>query len=141
MKHVWKFFLTYTLIAGTAACGAALKKGSLPGEFEEGLAVYYADSLHGKKTASGEPYDKESLTAAHRKLPLGTIVRVTNLRNRRSVEVRVNDRGPFSSRKRIIDLSRKAAQRLDMIRAGVIEVRIEIVSVPDQKPEDPKIAP
>ena len=134
MSHVWKFFFVYALIATTAACGAALKKDSLPGEFEEGLAVYYADSLHGKKTASGELYDKEALTAAHRKLPMGTIIRVTNLRNRRSVEVRVNDRGPFSSRKRIIDLSRKAAERVDMIRAGVVEVRIEIVSVPDPKP-------
>ncbi|MCP4677582.1 MAG: septal ring lytic transglycosylase RlpA family protein [Deltaproteobacteria bacterium] len=130
MSHVWKFFLICTLIAGTSACGAALKRNSLPGEFEEGLAVYYADSLHGKKTAGGEPYDKEALTAAHRKLLFGTIVRVTNLKNRRSVEVRVNDRGPFSSRRRIIDLSRKAAERLGMIRAGVIEVRIEIVSVP-----------
>jgi rare lipoprotein A len=121
------------LLTVLAACGGArLRTRSQPGDSEEGLAVYYADSLHGKKTASGEPYDKNALSAAHRRLPFGTIVRVTSLENRRSVDVKVNDRGPFGSRSRIIDLSRKAAERLDMIESGVIRVRVEVVSTPEK---------
>ncbi len=131
MNHMKMTVFLVCLTASFLACaGASLKRESVPGDHEEGLAVYYADSLNGNKTASGERYDKNALTAAHRRLPFGTVVRVTNLNNRRSVEVKVNDRGPFSSRKRIIDLSRKAAERLDMIRAGVVRVRIEIVSSP-----------
>lgn len=114
----------------TAVSCSSLGRTATPGDANEGLAAYYADSLHGKKTASGEKYDKNALTAAHRTLPFGSVVRVTNLANRRSVEVRINDRGPYAGRHRIIDLSRKAAERLDMIRAGVVEVRVEIVSMP-----------
>jgi len=114
-----------------AACGGArLNARSGPGDHQTGMAVYYADSLHGRPTASGEPYDKEALTAAHRELPFGTLVRVTRLDNRRSVVVRINDRGPFRDERRIIDLSRAAAERIDMIRAGVVEVRVEVVSGP-----------
>jgi rare lipoprotein A len=117
-------------------CGARLERSSVPGESEEGLAVYYADSLHGKKTASGERYDKGAMTAAHRQLPFGTVVRVTSLVNRRNVEVRINDRGPGSSRRRIIDLSRAAAERLDMLLAGVVEVRVEVVASPEEDSEE-----
>lgn len=117
----------------TFACGGALGRGSSSGSAEEGKAVYYSDSLQGKRTASGEPYDKDAFTAAHRALPFGTVVRVTNLSNRHTVEVRINDRGPGKSGKRIIDLSRAAAKRLDMIRSGVADVRIEIVSTPDEE--------
>jgi len=92
-----------------------------------GKAAYYSDKLHGRKTASGEPYDKNKLTAAHRHLPFGTKVRVINLSNLKTVTVRINDRGPFGNNGRIIDLSRKAAQRIDMIRAGVVEVELEIL--------------
>jgi rare lipoprotein A len=121
----------FSVFVGFVACGGArLQRDSKPGDFTEGLAVYYSDSLHGRKTASGEPYDKDALTAAHRHLPFGTVLRVTNLSNRRFVEVRVNDRGPHGNRRRIIDLSRKAAERIDMIPSGVVEVRIEIVSLP-----------
>ncbi len=116
-----------------ACCGASLNNGSSPGEHEEGLAVYYSDKFHGRKTANGELYDKNKLTAAHRTLPFGTILRVTNLRNRRSLELRINDRGPFNNRKRIIDISRKAAEKLGMIQAGVARVRVEIVSIPKKK--------
>lgn len=115
------------IILALVNCGATLGGGSGAGDHEIGLAVYYSDSLHGRKTASGEPYDKNKLTAAHKKLPLGTIVNVTNLSNRRSVQVKINDRGPFGDSRRIIDLSRAAAERLDMIKAGVVEVRVEIV--------------
>ena len=88
-----------------------------------GFASYYADSLHGNKTASGERYDKDKLTAAHPWLPFGTRLLVTNLKNGRTVEVRVNDRGPFI-KGRIIDLSRAAAKKLKMIRSGIAKVTI-----------------
>lgn len=93
----------------------------------EGLASYYGARHHGNKTASGERFDQNALTAAHRSLAFGSRVRVTNLRNSKTVVVRINDRGPFSP-KRIIDLSQKAAEQLDMLRDGVIPVRIEPLS-------------
>ncbi|MGP9824215.1 septal ring lytic transglycosylase RlpA family protein [Ectopseudomonas khazarica] len=94
------------------------------GGSETGKASYYGQAHHGKRTASGERFDQHALTAAHRTLPFGTRVRVTNLNNERSVVVRINDRGPFV-RGRIIDLSRAAAERLDMLRAGVVPVRLQ----------------
>ncbi|MDX1368951.1 septal ring lytic transglycosylase RlpA family protein [Pseudomonas sp.] len=90
----------------------------------EGRASYYGARHHGKKTASGERFDQHALTAAHRSLPFGSRVLVTNLRNDKSVVVRINDRGPFV-RGRIIDVSRQAAERLDMLRAGVVPVRVQ----------------
>ena len=95
--------------------------------YQEGIATYYAASHHGKKTASGEIFDMNSLTTAHRALPMGTRIRVTNIENGRMVEVRVNDRGPYV-RNRILDLSRKAATDLDFIRAGRARVRIETLA-------------
>lgn len=94
---------------------------------ETGIASWYGPNFHGKDTANGERYDMNALTAAHRTLPLPSIVRVTNLENGRSIIVRVNDRGPFS-KGRIIDLSRKAATQLDMIGAGTARVRVRILS-------------
>jgi rare lipoprotein A len=88
-----------------------------------GLASYYADRFHGRTTASGERYDRRAMTAAHRQLPFGTKVVVTNLNNGRSVTVRINDRGPFV-RGRVIDLSYAAAKQLGMLQAGVVQVRI-----------------
>jgi rare lipoprotein A len=99
------------------------------GSPQKGLATYYADSLAGNKTASGERYDPTELTAAHRTLPFGTVVDVTR-KDGRSVRVRINDRGPFASKKRIIDLSRKAAEQIGMIRDGVVGVTIRVVSGP-----------
>ncbi len=98
---------------------------------ETGRASYYSDQLHGKSTASGELYDRNKLTAAHKKLPFGTWCRVTNLANDKSVKVRINDRGPFT-KNRIIDLSYKAAAELDAIRAGIIEVRVEVLKNKDK---------
>lgn len=95
-------------------------------KLESGKASYYAMSLTGNKTASGERYDPDKLTAAHPSLPFGTKVRVTNIYNRKSVTVRINDRGPHT-KSRIIDLSFAAAQQLDMVSAGIIEVVIEVV--------------
>ncbi|MFP4068034.1 MAG: septal ring lytic transglycosylase RlpA family protein [Spirochaetaceae bacterium] len=96
-------------------------------DFErEGLASWYGGKFHGRLTANGERYDADRLTAAHRTLPFGTVVKVTNLGNGESVTVRINDRGPFVD-DRIIDLSRGAAERIGMTGAGVARVRLEIL--------------
>lgn len=94
---------------------------------DTGGASYYHDKFQGRPTASGEPYDRDGLTAAHRSLPFGTLVRVTRTDTQRSVEVRVNDRGPFREG-RIIDLSRKAAEDIDLLRDGVTTVRVEVLN-------------
>ena len=91
-----------------------------------GRASWYGEAHHGKKTASGEPYDMHALTAAHRTLPMGTRVQVTNLANGRIVEVRINDRGPTIP-DRIIDLSYGAARALEAVGAGVFRVRIAVL--------------
>jgi len=93
---------------------------------EVGLASYYAEKYHGRTTASGETFDMNALTAAHRTLPFGTLVRVTQLENNRSVIVRINDRGPFIDG-RVIDLSRAAANVLQFTRAGLAKVKVEII--------------
>ena len=93
-----------------------------------GIASVYGDRLQGRATASGEPYDRDALTAAHRTLPLGSRARVTNLKNDKSVVVRINDRGPQTAG-RILDLSRSAAERLG-VRTGVVRVRVELISLP-----------
>ncbi len=91
----------------------------------KGEASYYADSLQGKKTASGEPYDKSAMTAAHRTLELGTRVKVTYLKTGTSVEVKINDRGPYA-KGRVIDLSGAAAEQLGLKDDGHGEVEIEV---------------
>jgi rare lipoprotein A len=103
------------------------------GYLERGVASWYGPTFHGGSTSSGEPYDMYAMTAAHKTLPLPTYVRVTNLRNGRSVVVRVNDRGPFVAN-RLIDLSYTAAAKLDMIREGttLVEVRALTPGVPDE---------
>ena len=95
------------------------------GYAEEGIASWYGPGFHGKATASGEVYDQNDMTAAHRTLPLPSIVRVTNLENGRSIKLRINDRGPFAQG-RIIDLSRRGAQLLGFYNAGTAPVRVEI---------------
>jgi rare lipoprotein A len=97
------------------------------GQIDKGLASYYADKFQGRKTSNGERYDKNKLTAAHRTLPFGTKVKVTNVKTRKSVIVRINDRGPFI-KGRIIDVSRKAAKDLGMLKTGVIQVEVRILS-------------
>jgi rare lipoprotein A len=95
--------------------------------FEQtGSASWYGAGHHGKKTASGERFDMHKLTAAHPKLPLGSVVEVTNLANDRTVELRVNDRGPYASA-RILDVSKAAAEQLGFIKAGTAKVRIRVV--------------
>lgn len=98
--------------------------------FETGDASWYGHPYHGRMAASGEIYDMEELTAAHRTLPFQTWVEVTNLNNGRKVQVRINDRGPFVDG-RIIDLSHAAAREIDMLRAGVVPVELRIIEAPD----------
>ena len=103
------------------------KTGSAPvGLTYRGWASYYSNDFHNRKTSSGELYDKDKLSAAHRDLPFGTKLKVTNLKNGKSVVVVVNDRGPFVAN-RIIDLSYRAAREIDMIKDGIAEVEIEVL--------------
>jgi len=97
---------------------------------EVGMASYYGIERQGKPTASGELFDKDRLTAAHRKLPLGTTVRVTNLKNLASTLLRINDRGPGISG-RVIDVSWAAAKKLGFLEAGLARVEIDVVSSPN----------
>ena len=100
-----------------------------PGDTEEGVASWYGHPYHGRAAADGEIYDMEQMTAAHRTLPFHTWVRVYDLDNNRTVEVRITDRGPFVAG-RIIDLSHAAARQLEMIGPGVARVRIEVLRTP-----------
>ena len=106
------FYLLVILLL--SSCGYTRRKG---------LASYYADSYEGKTTANGEIYRQGKITAAHKTLPFGTKVEVTNLSNNKSVVVRINDRGPYI-RGRIIDLTKAAAKEIDMVGAGVAKVKI-----------------
>lgn len=134
MRAVTAVALVAVVAVLAPACGAApapvARVRAARGEAQRGKATWYGAELHGHATASGEPFDMNALTAAHRTLPLGAIVRVTNLRNGRTVQVRINDRGPFGGKGRIIDLSRAAARKLRMIDAGVVEVELLVLSVP-----------
>lgn len=95
-------------------------------KLSEGDASYYGNELAGRPTASGESFDPEGLTAAHRTLPFGTRIRVTNVANGRSVVVRVNDRGPFSGN-RVLDLSQSAARQIGMLQRGEARVRMDVL--------------
>lgn len=101
---------------------------SVPG-VEVGVASWYGHPYHGRPAANGEIYDMEQFTAAHRTLPFGTLVHVVNLNNNKSVDVRINDRGPFVG-DRIIDLSHAAARAIDMVGPGTARVRVEIAQMP-----------
>jgi rare lipoprotein A len=132
VREVNRWLVVITLAVAAFACGPAQKPATKtatgqPARVQSGMASWYGGELHGSRTASGERFNKNALTAAHRTLPLGTRVRVTNTRNGKSVIVRINDRGPFGRRKRIIDVSEAAARRLGMIDAGIVPVRIEVV--------------
>lgn len=130
-------FAFAALLLGSA-CGkrhARVTKAPAPvrkvhtGETEDGIASWYGHPYHGRKTANGEVYDQNGLTAAHRDLPFGVWVEVKNKKNSKKIDVRINDRGPFVAG-RIIDLSRAAAQELDMIGPGIVPVRIKVIRTP-----------
>lgn len=122
--------IAMALLGGCAGPrGPGSGPGTSPSVYQRGEAGYYAASFNGHPTASGEIYHPSRLTAAHRSLPMGSRVRVTNQDNGRSVVVRINDRGPYTHG-RIIDLSRRAAKRLRMRQAGVVPVTLEVLSRP-----------
>lgn len=106
------------------------------GQVQTGKASFYADKFEGTPTASGEKYRHNKLTAAHKTLPFGTTVRVTNLSNNSSVEVIVNDRGPYVDN-RIVDLSKSAAEKLGFVSQGLADIRLEVVDAGDGKSSDP----
>jgi len=125
-------------LAALAASGCGHKKRARlpapsvvprPGYSETGVASWYGHPYHGRPAANGEIYDMEKMTAAHRTLPFDTWLRVVNLTNEKSVEVRIIDRGPFA-RGRIIDLSHAAARAIDMIGPGIARVRLEVIRSP-----------
>jgi len=123
-----------TLNAGDVAGDRSLvdRFGGAPAQRTlRGKASYYHDSLAGNTTANGDIYDPDAFTAASRDLAFGTLVRVVRIDNGAQVLVRINDRGPFRRKERILDLSRAAAEALDMIRAGVVRIRAEVVYVPE----------
>ncbi len=123
------FILLFVLAIAFWGCGTTNKSVNVPYTDElEGMASYYAEDFHGRKTSNGETYDMHAMTAAHRTLPFNSRVRVTNLDNRRSVEVRINDRGPFKNN-RVIDLSYKAALEIGLISNGTAPVSIEVLKV------------
>lgn len=115
----------------SVGCVDVVDQGAL--KVEIGWASWYGAERQGKPTASGELFDKNKLTAAHRKFPLGTRVRVTNLRNRKSTLVRINDRGP-GPRERVIDVSWEAARELDFLQGGLALVEVDVISYPKVYP-------
>jgi rare lipoprotein A len=132
--------LSATAVVVLALTVAAASVGDTPGarRVQTGLASYYGPGFHGQETASGEIFDQRKMTAAHRTLPLGTVVRVTNLENGRRVVLRVTDRGPYGRNYRkgtIIDVSKGAARRLGFIRDGLVRVRVEVIRRPNDERE------
>src|SRR5262245_11981193 len=142
MKTMKSSFTLFTLcilsVVGLAQAPTASQKApsptsTVPAKEETGNAVYYNDKLVGRPLTSGENYDRNALTAAHRTLPLGTMVRVTNLKNNKNVVVRINDRGPHGVKSDIIDLSGRAAEELDLIKSGRGKVKLEVVEAASKK--------
>ena len=122
MKRLLGLCALFSLLTG---CASGLIDPN--GYDETGTASYYGAKHHGKKTASGEPFNQHAMTAAHRRLPFGTRVKVTNLASNKTVVVRINDRGPHT-RGRLIDLSRQAAEQLGMLRSGTARVRVQALN-------------
>jgi len=126
-KNRW---LAKTMLAASLAsfCSAGLAKSKNYEFFEgqTGIASYFHDKFHGKRTASGELYDKFALTAAHASLPFGTLIHVVNLQNNQSVDVKINSRSHRANR-RLLDLSKQAAKELGFLSAGVTKVKITVL--------------
>src|SRR5262249_13766348 len=117
------------VLAGDCAQQKAPATTPVPSEHhhaEKGWASWYGKAHQGQRTASGEPFDMHALTAAHRTLPFGTIVRVTNIKSGKSVNVKINDRGPYR-RDRIIDLSYEAARKLGFVGRGAARVEVTVI--------------
>lgn len=127
MKRLSRNLVALAIVAAALA-GCTGMSSVRPGSTQIGLASWYGPGFQGKPTAGGEHFNVNALTAAHRTLPLNSVVRVTNLENGRSVIVRINDRGPFIHG-RILDVSYKAARELGMREDGVARVRIEVLKI------------
>ncbi|MFT2011198.1 septal ring lytic transglycosylase RlpA family protein [Pontibacter sp. 13R65] len=118
--------LSCLLLTGMASCATKTAQFGQRGYIEEGKASYYSKKLQGRKMANGQPYRQNRLTAAHRTLPFGTRVKVTNLQSNKTVKVTITDRGPFV-KGRVIDLSGSAAKKINSVQAGVVPVRVKVV--------------
>lgn len=128
-KNRWlaKAMLAISLVSFCSIGLAKTERQDILGN-QTGVASYFSDKFHGKRTASGEPYDKFDLTAAHASLPFGSVIRVVNLKNNQSVDVRVNSR-PHPANKRLLDLSKQAAKELGFLQAGITKVKITVLSL------------
>jgi rare lipoprotein A len=126
---------TSTLIALLLLIGVDAQARVSPGHTQDGVASYYHDRFHGRKTASGAAYNKNALSAAHKSLPLGTEVRVTDARSGKSVIVKINDRGPYA-KGRVIDLSRAAAREIGLTKKGLAKVKVEVLNMPQKGRRD-----
>jgi rare lipoprotein A len=121
-----------TLVAGLLLVGFDADARMTNGDVQTGKASYYHDRFHGRTTASGAKYNKNTLSAAHKTLPMGSKVKVTDTRSGKSVVVKINDRGPFV-KGRVIDLSRAAAKQIGLTKKGVSPVKLEVLSVPKRR--------
>lgn len=131
------FTLLISFILSVFSCNVLGSDGVDKGCFlDEGIASWYGSDFHGLLTANGETYDMESMTAAHKTLPFNTIVRVINVDNKKSVDVRINNRGPFVPG-RVIDLSRRAAGEIDIITTGLVDVEVYLIEEGESPPESP----
>ena len=118
-------FLAYLVLSYTSPSSESLVNKL---EFsQEGIVSYYHAKFHGRKTASGEKYDKAAYTAAHRSLPYNTLIEIENPINGKAVTVRINARGPFGKRARILDISQAAAKELDIIKSGIAKLSFKVV--------------
>jgi rare lipoprotein A len=114
------------LVLATCACTSTNPTAGQRGYTEQGQASYYSNKLHGRKMANGQPYNRNKMTAAHRTMPFGTKVKVTNMQTNKSVKVTITDRGPFV-KGRIVDLSEAAARRLNYVNAGIVPVQVKVI--------------
>lgn len=137
MKHIYQIILGFILLLSIITTAQA--KEINVGWEQRGITSYYHRSLNGNKTASGERYRHlGAMTAAHRSLPFGTKVQVTDRNTGKSIIVKINDRGPFVG-KRVLDLSGKAAQELGIVQQGLCDVSIKVLSVPTRKDQKRKV--
>jgi rare lipoprotein A len=125
MKKIFLLFLVISIV------------GSAFAQVQTGKASFYADKFEGVQTASGQKYKRKKLTGAHKTLPFGTKVRITNLQNEKSVEIIINDRGPYVEG-RIVDVSKAAAEKLGFLNQGIAEVKLEVIDAGDGKTEPEK---
>ncbi len=123
IRHLFIFIVAFVVSSCTFP---AYRSPYAAGYVERGMASWYGEDFHGRPTSSGEIYDMYGLTAAHKLMPLGTVAKITNLDNGRSVVVKINDRGPFVDG-RVIDLSYSAASEIDMVKEGVSKVEIKVL--------------